>query len=169
MLRILALSVLIALAPLAASADGDVVRDRLIEELTEEGYQEIRISKTLLGRMRFVATKPRFRREIVVNPRTGVILRDYIRVVNSGGNGGSIGGGLVSCHHLSDMIPVWVALNTAVELRSASSGSRTVAVRELIDSEHGRLKLKSDEVVVAGSLFLAGAVRSLVADGALEP
>ena len=91
MLRILAISVLIVLAPLVASANGDTVRDRVIEELTEDGYQEIRISKTLLGRMRFVAIKPRHRREIVVNPRTGVILRDYIQILNNGGNGSSFG------------------------------------------------------------------------------
>ncbi len=96
MLRILAFSVLLVLAPLVASADSDTVRDRVIEELTEDGYQEIRISKTLLGRMRFVAIKPRHRREIVVNPRTGVILRDYIQILNNGGNGGSLSGGASS-------------------------------------------------------------------------
>ncbi len=96
MLRILAFSVLLVLAPLVASADSDTVRDRVIDELTEDGYQEIRISKTLLGRMRFVAIKPRHRREIVVNPRTGVILRDYIQILNNGGNGGSLSGGASS-------------------------------------------------------------------------
>lgn len=62
---------------------------------------------------------------------------------------GSVGGGLVSCHYLSDMIPVWVALDARVELFSHSSGDRTVPVRELIDVETSKLALRADEIVVA--------------------
>lgn len=62
---------------------------------------------------------------------------------------GSIGGGLVSCHYLSDMIPVWVALDASVKLASVSRGARTVAVRDLIDVQTARLDLAPDEIVVA--------------------
>ncbi|MEQ8196079.1 MAG: molybdopterin-dependent oxidoreductase [Rhodospirillales bacterium] len=62
---------------------------------------------------------------------------------------GTIGGGLVSCHHLSDMIPVWVALDAQAELVSQSQGARRVPVRELIDEKAGRLKLAPDEIVTA--------------------
>ncbi len=62
---------------------------------------------------------------------------------------GSVGGGLVSCHHLSDMVPVWIALNAEVKLASQSSGERTVPVRELVDSKAGKLSLHVDEVLVA--------------------
>jgi xanthine dehydrogenase/oxidase len=61
----------------------------------------------------------------------------------------SIGGGLVSCHHLSDLIPVWVALDARADLLSHSRGRRTVPVRELIDVSAGRLALAPDELVVA--------------------
>ena len=91
MLRILALTFLIALAPPAAQAEPSLVRDRIVEVLTDDGYEEIRISRTLLGRMRFIATKPRHRREIVVNPVTGVILRDYIRVITANASSGTSG------------------------------------------------------------------------------
>ncbi|MEM7288369.1 MAG: molybdopterin cofactor-binding domain-containing protein [Actinomycetota bacterium] len=62
---------------------------------------------------------------------------------------GSVAGGLVSCHHLSDMVPVWVALDARVELKSRTAGQRTAPVRELIDAVEGRLDLRSDEIVVA--------------------
>ena len=62
---------------------------------------------------------------------------------------GSVGGGLVSCHHLSDMVPVWVALDATAELVSHTTGARSVPVRELIDVANGRLDLGSDEIVVA--------------------
>ena len=75
------------------------MRDRILQDLREDGYREVRISRTFLGRMRFVATKSDARREIVVNPVNGVILRDYIRflrkpgesssAVSSGGTAGS--------------------------------------------------------------------------------
>lgn len=84
----------LALAPVQALANRDVIRDRIVAELREDGYREIRISRTLLGRMRFVASKHDARREIVVNPRTGEILRDYIRFYNSSGsNSGPRGSG----------------------------------------------------------------------------
>jgi len=62
---------------------------------------------------------------------------------------GSVGGGLVSCHQLSDMIPVWIALDARVDLVSQSQGPRTIPVRELIDIDAGQLALEPGEVVVA--------------------
>ena len=78
-----------------AVASPDEVRARIVAELREEGYAEIRVSRTLLGRMRFVAVTSDRQREIVVNPATGLILRDYIRFVRSrdGGSSGSSSGG----------------------------------------------------------------------------
>ena len=48
-------------------------------ELVEDGYRNITVAKTWLGRLRFIAVRPGARREIVVNPATGEILRDYSR------------------------------------------------------------------------------------------
>lgn len=95
MLSRLVLVLCLVLAPLAATAGrADDVRDYIVRELREDGYSDIRLSRTLLGRMRFVATRPDARREIVVNPRTGEILRDYIRFLNSSGGGsGGYGSG----------------------------------------------------------------------------
>ncbi|PWK58308.1 hypothetical protein [Silicimonas algicola] len=80
MLKRVFVLIYLALAMTApAAASPDEVRARIVAELREEGYAEIRISRTLLGRMRFVAVTGDRQREIVVNPATGLILRDYIR------------------------------------------------------------------------------------------
>lgn len=52
--------------------------DDIIERLTEEGYERIDVTRTLLGRVRIVAFKGRLQRELVLNPRTGEILRDIV-------------------------------------------------------------------------------------------
>ena len=62
---------------------------------------------------------------------------------------GSIGGGLASCHHLSDMVPVWVALDARIEVLSHSKGARSVSVTELLDVEEARLRLEIDEIIVS--------------------
>lgn len=53
------------------------VEGRIVAELTRQGYSNISISRTLLGRVRILARRRGERREIVVNPLNGAILRDY--------------------------------------------------------------------------------------------
>ena len=91
MLRLIVILCALVFAAPAAQADPKTVRDRIVSVLQDDGYNEIRISRTLLGRMRFVANRPDARREIVVNPNSGVVLRDYVRFLNanSGGSSGS--------------------------------------------------------------------------------
>ena len=79
MLRSVLIIVFLAFATSPALAAGDFVRDKILQDLREDGYSHVKISRTFLGRMRFVATKSGSRREIVVNPVNGVILRDYVR------------------------------------------------------------------------------------------
>ncbi len=92
--------------------------DDVVRQLMAQGYQNITVTKTWLGRIRIIATREGGTREIVLNPRTGEILRDLwtgtdgtVRTVsivddvpkgggsNSGGSGsgsddgGSSGGG----------------------------------------------------------------------------
>ncbi len=80
---------------LAAFLPGEVVaqtmtvREFYVRELREDGYENIRISRTFLGRLRFTGSQPGRRREIVVNPSNGAILRDYVRIIgDSAGEGG---------------------------------------------------------------------------------
>ncbi|MCE8539638.1 hypothetical protein KBY27_19435 [Ruegeria pomeroyi] len=64
--------------------------DTITRQLRAQGYTSVEVSRTLLGRARIVARRPGEQREIIVNPRTGEILRDYWQ-----GNRVSTGGGLL--------------------------------------------------------------------------
>ena len=77
--------------------------DDIVTALRKQGYDTIEVSRTLLGRTRIVATAPWGRRELILNPRTGEILRDILTdldgnvvpvggVDTSGGSGGDNSG-----------------------------------------------------------------------------
>jgi hypothetical protein len=75
-MRWLFTSLLLSLgATLPASAA--TVEERIAAELQAQGYEIVEANRTWLGRLRFVAETDHIRREIVVNPGTGEILRDY--------------------------------------------------------------------------------------------
>ena len=59
--------------------------ERIVKELQRRGYRNIEVSRTLLGRVRIVATGKRGTREIILNPSTGEILRDL--TTGGGGSG----------------------------------------------------------------------------------
>ncbi len=86
----LILILILAMTPATAQAN-DAMRDRIIRELRDDGYTDIRIFRTFLGRLRFIARDDDTRREIVLNPATGVILRDYLRVLDTGTGSSSSG------------------------------------------------------------------------------
>lgn len=67
-----------ALIAVAAPVFGEELDDALTRQLKAQGYVRIETSYTLLGRLRIDAQKGNARREIVVNPTTGEILRDYV-------------------------------------------------------------------------------------------
>jgi len=60
-----------------SAVSAQTLQEHLIEQLKQQGASVIRISRTLLGRTRLVAKGPGYEREIIFNPRTGEILRDY--------------------------------------------------------------------------------------------
>ena len=66
-------------AALPAAALAQSTQDTILAELRQQGYSDISVSRTLLGRTRIVAESPAFHREIVFNPWSGTILRDYWR------------------------------------------------------------------------------------------
>lgn len=64
--------------PAVAMADtASQVQDAIVNQLKAQGFTNIHIGRTLLGRVRIDATSDKQSREIVFNPRTGEILRDY--------------------------------------------------------------------------------------------
>lgn len=59
--------------------------DAVVRQLQNQGYVEFNVSRTLLGRIRVVAVAPDgSEREIVFNPSSGEILRDYIDAEGGG-------------------------------------------------------------------------------------
>lgn len=78
MLKTLALTSLLALAA-AAPAAAQSVADGAVAELRASGFQKITITRTLLGRVLVLGSSLEGQREIVINPNTGEILRDYFR------------------------------------------------------------------------------------------
>ncbi len=102
-LHILCLAAAVAAGLSAGQALAGTFEDDLVAQLYRQGFSEVEVSRTLLGRIRVVATSATVWREIVVNPRTGEILRDYSEdiesddvpvptLLNSGSNSGSNSG-----------------------------------------------------------------------------
>lgn len=78
----------IALALLGPPAHATTTEASIVAELREQGFTRVEIRRTLLGRTRIVAESPTYEREIVINPASGVILRDYWKVRGEAGNDG---------------------------------------------------------------------------------
>ena len=76
-MRRLLLASAICLASFPAFA-GDVT-GAWVRQLRLDGYERITISRTWLGRTRILAVKGCVEREIMLNRRTGEVLRDYSR------------------------------------------------------------------------------------------
>lgn len=56
--------------------------DAVVAQLQEQGYERIETEVTWLGRVRIVAERDNGSREIILNPRTGEILRDLWLLTN---------------------------------------------------------------------------------------
>ncbi len=73
-------NMVLALA-VAGSLTGPAAANELTDEVTTalvtQGYEIVQMNRTWLGRVRIVAESDEVRREIVINPYTGEVLRDY--------------------------------------------------------------------------------------------
>ena len=72
-----------ATAAPAAHAEENPIEARLIESLTAQGYVILEQGYTWLGRLRIVAENGELHRELVINPGTGEILRDYAVLIGN--------------------------------------------------------------------------------------
>ena len=71
--------IILALCLTAGPAMAKDVATAWVEQLTLDGYDDISVSRTWLGRTRIIAEKGEIEREIILNHRTGEVLRDYSR------------------------------------------------------------------------------------------
>ncbi len=83
---------------LATAALADSFQSAVVAQLRSQGYREINVERTMLGRVRIVAARRGASREIILNPRTGEILRDVVLAADgqvapqiSGGDGSGKG------------------------------------------------------------------------------
>lgn len=90
-------------AGLAGGASAETPQQRMETALQAEGYIIVQSERTWLGRLRIIAIKGDLRREVVINPGTGEVLRDIASiqqrhesgddgnnaVASSGGGGGT--------------------------------------------------------------------------------
>lgn len=81
-------SLLLLMLPGTAAADR--LTESITDQLRRQGYGEIVVSRTFLGRYRIVASTSKVEREIIVNPGSGEILRDYIEDKNDGRSRGGL-------------------------------------------------------------------------------
>jgi hypothetical protein len=74
--RRILLAALVASLAAAGSAAADGFADTIVRQLRAQGYSQVSVSDTWLGRTRIFAQSGNAEREIVLDPRTGEILRD---------------------------------------------------------------------------------------------
>ncbi len=77
----------LALLALPGLASAESVQQSILAQLGQQGFATVTVSQTLLGRTRIVATSADYYREIVINPATGEILRDYWRALDGSAAG----------------------------------------------------------------------------------
>ena len=63
----------LAQTPFAALAD---IESDIVRRLRADGYRQIQVTRTMLGRLRITAVGRGGTREIILNPQTGEVLRD---------------------------------------------------------------------------------------------
>jgi len=75
--------ILLGAAAIASPAEAQTnpFVDALVLRLQEQGYKRFRINRTWLGRLRIRAISDMYRREIIMNPKTGEILRDFWELI----------------------------------------------------------------------------------------
>lgn len=62
----------------AQAASAGSFEESVVTQLRGQGYRDINVARTMLGRVRIVGARRGITREIILNPRTGEILRDVV-------------------------------------------------------------------------------------------
>ena len=93
MKRRMFLTLALAFAVIGPPAFAKTFADQVVEQLRAQGFGQITVERTLLGRTRIVAQGDEGRREIILNPRTGEILRDLW--IGGSGSRADTGAGLI--------------------------------------------------------------------------
>lgn len=84
------LGLVLAVALMGHPAFAKDFTEHVLEQLQDQGFGAIQVERTLLGRTRILADSGTGRREIILNPRTGEILRDLWIPASGGGRSGGL-------------------------------------------------------------------------------
>jgi len=84
--RIIFVMVLATALPAAAPVFANPISDAVVLRLQQQGYDTIDVRRTLLGRIHITATNQDYRRELVVHPITGQVMRDRWVVISGAAN-----------------------------------------------------------------------------------
>ncbi|WP_457646813.1 hypothetical protein [Profundibacter sp.] len=77
MLKRIVFILVIAMAmPMASPVFANPIADSAVSQLRNQGYNDIQVQRTLLGRIRITATSKTNSRELIIHPITGEIMRD---------------------------------------------------------------------------------------------
>ena len=82
------LAIALACALWAAPVQASEFADRIILWLQDQGFTYFEVQKTWLGRIKIEAKAAGVEREIIINARTGEVLRDYWEVEDDDGSSG---------------------------------------------------------------------------------
>lgn len=78
MFKVSALALALAIGPALAAADTHRLTPEMVNDaLVQQGYEVQSTTRTLLGRVRIVASQGLVWREVILDLSTGQILRDY--------------------------------------------------------------------------------------------
>ncbi|MEP2534233.1 hypothetical protein [Shimia sp.] len=80
----------IAALMLVTPAVAETRVEAITRQLASQGYTDIEVSRTFLGRVQIEANRGGLEREIILNPRSGEILRDYWEVEDDDDDHGGI-------------------------------------------------------------------------------
>lgn len=77
--KALSLALFLSLAPAPLMAAPPDVAAQVSQQLSAQGYRQIEVRRTLLGKVVVTARGHGHKREIVIDPRNGALLRDLVR------------------------------------------------------------------------------------------
>lgn len=142
------------------------VQNQLLTQLRRMGYTDFTVSTTMLGRLQVIATDGIVQREIVVNPRTLEVMRDYSSPVSQSASDAT----LPPLPPILEM-PLTLELPPAPAAEAAASPGDAPAAEapSLLELVFGKSEPTPEEIAGPPSEVLDGVAGNAQADGPADP
>ena len=122
----------------AGAATAETPQERLVAALVADGYVIQQTERTWLGRLRIIAIKGDLRREVVINPGTGEVLRDIASAEGRDESGSDSGSAVASTRPNEDGTTTTLSGDGDTAVTPSGSGQGTGSIGISIDD--GRTK-----------------------------